>query len=243
MITVAFTVSCRRPRYLRRTVESWAKCSGEARYLFSLEPPPREFGIGDFIQWAHNGLGEVEVIARPQKLGCNANTYQAMRDGFRKSDFVVLAEEDIEVANDTVAYFNWASEAYRDDPQVLAVCAHVKKSDHGTEDGVFRAPWFSPLVWGTWKDRWEALLEPGWQTWADSWDALVRTVNAERSTNCVFPQLSRSLHFGETSTMTPRQASGEPNYFHRTALSQCYRPAYQPVIYREGCIPLGVELY
>jgi hypothetical protein len=245
LITVAFTVSCRRPRYLRRTVESWARCRGEARYLFSLEPPGREFGIGEFIQWAHHMLGDVEIITRPQPLGCSDNTFHALRDGFKKSDFVVLAEEDIEVADDTLEYFTWASGAYRDSSQVLAVCAHVKgASETATESGVSRAPWFSPLVWGTWRDRWEGLLAPDWrEPEGGGWDGYVRKLNAERSMECVFPHLSRALHFGESSTLTPRTAGGGPNYYHRTALSQCFSPAYGSQDYQESVIPFGMELY
>jgi hypothetical protein len=244
MITVAFTVSCRRPRYLRRTLESWARCRGEAQFLFSMEPASREFGLGQFVHWARSVLGDVKVVGSHERLGCNRNTYKALDEGFRQSEFTVLAEEDIEVASDALEYFTWASQEYRGDPQVLAVCAHVKEGGQGAcVEGVARAPWFSPLVWGTWQAKWEALLEPGWRQCPDSWDAHVRTVCAERSLCCVFPDMSRAVHFGENSTQMPRQANGDPNYFHRQALSQCYRPHYEPQPYREGGIPRGTVLY
>lgn len=233
MLTIAMTVSCRRPRYLRRAVNSWAAARGDKRLLLSCEPARREFGLGEFRRWLRSFPGETEVDPSPVHLGCSANTARAVSLALRRDSFAVLAEEDIEVADDVVEYFTWAREVYRDDPSVLAVCAHVKDSGRG-EDEVIRAPWFSPLVWGTWADRWENLLAGPWQGYQDSWDALVRTVRYERGLVCVFPARSRSLHFGESSCCTPRQASGEPNYFHRTALSSCYSAHYEPQQYREA---------
>lgn len=243
MITVAFTVSCKRPRYLRRAVESWARCRGPARFLFSLEPPPRSFGVGEFTQWAREGLRDVEVVVRPRHLGCNVNTYRALSDGFRESDFVVLAEEDIEVADDTLEYFTWAQAAYQSTPGTVAVCAHVKEAGDGGPADVLRAPWFSPLVWGTWRDRWEELLSPGWLEHPHAWDGHVRmTGAADLSRRCVFPARSRSRHFGERSTITPARADGTPNYFHLSALTSCFAWEYGQQDYREAQVT-GAVLY
>lgn len=245
MITVAFTVSCKRPRYLERAVESWARCAyrGEARFLFSLEPPPRSFGVAGFGQYVKNLLGDATVIVRPEHLGCNRNTYQALRDGFAVSDFTVLAEEDIEVSDDALGYLIWSAEKYRRVPEAMAVCAHVKAAGDGGQADVFRAPWFSPLVWGTWRDRWQHLIEPGWDAYQHGWDGHVREVGASNPERfSVFPALSRSRHFGESSTLTPRQAGGAPNYFHRTALTSCFSTDYGRQEYREARVA-GATLY
>lgn len=242
MITIAFTVSCRRPKYLARTVQSWARCRGEAQFVFSLEPPIREFRVGEFTQWVHATFPHAVVIVHPQRLGCNANTYQAMRAGFGLSGFTVVAEEDIEVSDDAIEYFTWASETYRSSPEVFAACAHVKDAGTGTAADVFRAPWFSPLVWGTWRDRWEDQLQPGWLAFQDSWDAHARFRLFDRGSVSIFPALSRSRHFGENSTMVPKTADGQPNFFHRSALTSCFFSAYGPQQYAEAAVE-GATLY
>lgn len=233
VITVAMTVSSRRPRYLRRAMHSWAHARGDKQMIVAIEPPDRDFGIAEFQQWMSSFPGPVSIVRAPEHLGCNANTRRAMELGLSANSFAVLAEEDIEVSEDVIEYFEWASERYREDETVLAVCAHVKSST-GADDEVVRAPWFSPLIWGTWADRWENLLAGPWKDYTDSWDALVRSVCHDRQLQCVYPARSRSLHYGENSTLTPKMAGGQANYFHRSALSQCYERYRGPQSYREA---------
>lgn len=244
MITVAFTVSTRRPRYLRRTLESWAQVRGldRVRLVFFLEPPIRVFDVGAFTQWARTlPAAEVHVERSNWQLGCNANTRRAMSAALRLDDFAVLAEEDTVVADDIVEYYEWAACEYRTLP-VLAVCAHVKAAGAGTSADVFLAPWFSPLGWGTWADRWENVISPGWEKYGSGWDGHVRDVRHEAGLDCAYPALSRTRHFGDRSTLTPPQAGGRPSYICQTAVSQCYQQHYGPQVYRE--VPVtGAVLY
>lgn len=183
-----------------------------------------------------------EVVRASRHMGCTANTRSALEHGFRQSSFTVVAEEDIEVADDTLEYFTWARDSYAGDGQVLAACANSVEHGDGSDGSVLRAQWFSPLVWGTWRDRWEQVIAPAWTTDFHGWDGTLRTIVAEQDKRCVFPACSRALHFGEKSTLTPGQGNGQPNFFHRSAVSRSYRGRYGPQQYCETAVG-GAVLY
>lgn len=216
----------------------------DAHVILSLEPvhPRSGFPLAEMRSWVQRIFPSWEAHMAQQPLGCTPNTRKALALGFGRADFTILAEEDIEVADDVLEYFTWA-QRYRDDPDALAVCAHSKEAGSGTECDVFTAPWFSPLVWGTWRDRHDSILVPAWEQQKVPWDAVVRDTGAAHPGRyCVFPACSRALHFGEVSNHTPRRADGAPNYFHLSALSKCYRPHYDQQDYRETQVA-GAVLY
>lgn len=245
MIAIAFTVSCRRPRYLYRCLESWSQVRGirDAYLVLALEPvhPLSQFPIGQvrsYMARTFPGHHEITVASEPQ--GCTPNTRRALARAFQVADFAILAEEDIEVADDVLEYFAYA-QRYQGSPDVLAVCANTREHGDGTEADVFTAPWFSPLVWGTWRGRHDDILAPAWAQRDVPWDGTAKEVLSTRQMLGVFPAWSRALHFGESSNMTPRSANG-PNYFYRQALSNCYRPHYDPQEFRNAVVS-GAVLY
>jgi hypothetical protein len=236
-LTVAFTVSCLREKYLRQALDSWARVRGiqDAHLLFCLEPrPPRSpFPVAEFKEFLRRSFASTQVAVNQTRLGCFANTKSTLDLAFAGgSEFAVLAEEDLLVSTDVLEYFTWA-QRFKNDPQVQAVCAHSFETS-GQPHQVVRADWFSPLVWGTWPDRWRSFIRPGWggiPSNPEAWDANMRFLVRNHSQLSVFPAWSRSQHIGRASTLTPGPLA---EYFYQGSLSKVFERDYPgPASYTE----------
>jgi hypothetical protein len=240
---IAFTVSGLRQKYLRRSLASWGRARGVQGWhlLFCVEPAPRVFPVAEFAQWAHRCFASAEVAVNDRRLGCLANTRNALARAFGSgAGFAVIAEEDCEVADDVLEYFCWARDAYAGDRTVVTACAHALRAERGEAHQAVRARWFNPVIWGTWPDRWRDVIAPGWGTiegWPEAWDTNLRRICARRGLDSIFPVRSRALHIGETSTLTPGQLA---EYYYRQALSSSFSPAYPPGKYEE--VPFTEDL-
>ena len=234
--TIAFTVSAQREKYLRQALDSWGKVRGiqDAHLLFCMEPRPvhSPFPVGEFKAFLQRSFRSTEVIVNDVRKGCFANTRDTMRRAFADgASFTILAEEDLVVADDLLEYFTWA-QRYRDDEKAIAVCSHVMATS-GLPGKAVRVPWFSPLVWGTWPDRWEQFILPGWGGIPgnpEAWDHHLRTLIHEGGLCSLFPAWSRSEHIGRASTLTPGALS---EHFFEASTSQCFRPHYEPQDWQE----------
>lgn len=249
MITVAFTVSCVRQKYLRATVDSWARARGarDARFIFCLEPPGTfpvtEFC--DYVRWELSPNVQVQVSDKP--LGCLENTRRAMEQaiGCSEEGFGVVAEEDVEVADDVLEYLEWARSSYYEDADVVAVCTHARASQVDSPNAVVKANWFCPLVWGTWHDRWERFIKPAWgplegSNNPEAWDTNLQRLLSATGRPAVFPVRSRSLHIGELSTL---MGSVLGEYVYKASVSECYSPKYPPASFSEVPYPQGGLLW
>lgn len=180
------------------------------------------------------------------------NTYRAMETALALDDFAVLAEEDIQVADDVIEYFTWCRREYEHDASVRSACAHVHSARGGEPSQVTRACWFNPLVWGTWRSRWPALRS----TWTgtpgdrqfnphhasraeDAWDNNLRVVFQERGWHSVFPVRSRTQHQGKVSTLMPVPLA---DHFYLGSLSDCFAAHYDPQAYHEVPFPEEIGL-
>lgn len=235
MIAVAFTVSCQRPDYLRKTLASWraVRGNGEARFIFCLEPGTG-FPVGDFSRWAAGEFPGCTVEVNETRKGCMGNTRHALERAFAAgAEFAVVAEEDVQVSSDILEYFSWAQGQYLDDEDTVAVCAHAKSATAAEPSSVVRAHWFSPLVWGTWPEKWQGFIAPRWTAWAEysqAWDGHLKQAIAESGKYSIHPVGSRSRHFGKTSTLVPWVFQDS---FYERALSTCFSRDYPPQEYRE----------
>ena len=240
---IAFTVSGLREKYLRETLSSWGRVRGvqDWHLVFALEPCRHAFPVAEFAQWVRRCFASAEVVVADSQLGCLRNTRRAMRLSFdRGAEFAILAEEDIRVSDDVLEYFTWARDTYAAEEQVTAVCAHSLRTEAGGDADVVLREWFNPIVWGTWKDRWDTFIEPGWGAYegnAESWDNNLRVQVALAGRQSVFPVRSRSLHTGQTSTLTRAPLS---EYFYQQALSSSFTAHREPCSYAE--IPFSRKL-
>src|SRR6185437_10605015 len=156
-------------------------------------------------QWVSRCFASAEVVVADSRLGCLRNTRRALDLAFAAgAEFAVLAEEDVRVSDDVLEYFAWARDAYAADSEVMTVCAHAKKTDGGTDADVVRAGWFNPVIWGTWKDRWEGYIARDWgycEGNTESWDHYLRMRIKTDGKASIYPVRSRSLHIGQVSTL------------------------------------------
>lgn len=193
----------RRPTYLRESLESWRKVRGveDWRFYVFLEPTDRTEKMYEVL----NDFDDIidGVVLNEEKLGVLKNPHKAMSQSFESSaDFTVLAEEDIVVTSDVLEYFTWAAETLQDDKKILAALAwsdHLYENDAQFSE-VQTLEWFNPLIWGTWRDRWEEVLSPTWDLtyeW-DGWDHhLNRQIIPDGGYSLVRPRYSRSQHIGK----------------------------------------------
>jgi hypothetical protein len=199
---LAFT-AYNRVNYLEQTVASW----NEVRRLdtwnahFYIEPS----SVQTYVTDAANEL-DTAVIAHfnSEHKGVLGNPWNAFNDRFNDgADFVVLAEDDVVVSSDILEYFEWASEEYKDDQSILAINAWTESG--GEENEVFRIHYFSPLIWGIWRDRWETHLRDTWDfdystSNADGsqagWDGNIWRIMQAKKLDCIQPRQSRSDHIG-----------------------------------------------
>lgn len=181
------------------------------------------------------------VVINETRLNCLANTRAALDKAFETgAEFAVVAEEDLAVSDDVLEYFTWA-QRYRADPDVTAVCAHTfRAGPRSLASAAVRVDWFSPLVWGTWRDRWEEFIRPAWAGAMGNpqgWDLNLRLQIVAEKKVSVFPGRSRSIHRGTTSTMT---AAPLAEHFYKASLTNCFQPHYNPQDWRE--VPRAKEM-
>lgn len=233
-ITVAFTVTGMRPKYLKAALDSWHAVRGvqQVPLLVRHEPIQNQL-IGELREAMTEAFTDARVDVNPEWFGCARNTRVAMEDAFRDgADFAVLAEEDMIVSSDVLEYFAWAAQAYRHDPDVMAVSAH---SFHGERDrsAVVRRVWFNPQMWGTWPGKWEQFISRGWKGIpgnAEAWDADLRERFGLAQVRCIFPLVSRVQHEGEVSTLTRMPLAG---HFYHQFRSHSFEPDIPPQEYHE----------
>jgi hypothetical protein len=189
-----------RPRYLERTLAALAKCDGirDCRVAVMLDPCDETNEQADAA--SYYGFQPFVMTAR---AGCNRAIQAAFQYGFQHmgSEFHVHLEDDTVPTRDCLAWFAWASDAYRSNPAVMNVSGYQKISNGRLGECGLRR-WFTPWGWGTWLDRWVG-LNYGWAGSEPSWDVVVN--HAIRSGRYeVFPTVSRIQNIGaEKGTHVP----------------------------------------
>jgi hypothetical protein len=201
-----------RPEYLRSSVASWNNVRNLQNWDTEFFIEPSE--VKDEVTTIALELQTtVTPNQNPEKLGVLVNPWNALNTAFENgADFVVLAEDDILVSSDILEYFEWANEEYATAFDVLAVNAFSNLGD-GKSNQVVRSEQFSPLVWGTWRSRWENTLRDTWDKDYSSgnddgseagWDWNINRLLRQNSWQIIKPVNSRSTHIGIFGThMTP----------------------------------------
>lgn len=218
-----------RPQYLERVLSSWQKARGiRDIHSFTLalghHPPAfmdqirlydafrRELGLAD------RGLLKPDSSAARASRGMHRAIGEAANWVLSRDpaiDFLVFGEEDIVVSSDVLEYMSWARGKFADNEQVLCVCAHSAGGQgwdpkRPIEDGsadqatVRLSPSFNAWCWGTWRDRWERILEPDWD-WECSkgprpdqmgYDWGIYHAVQREGYLCMVPDASRSQNIG-----------------------------------------------
>lgn len=236
-----FTV-CDRPDYLEQALASWRRVRGVERHRFHFQVEPTlatPANVALIEQFGQDVLAPVSWQVNPTLLGVHLNPYVAFIHGFGAADYVVLCEDDVVVSEDIVEYHEWASAAYVHDTELAAVCSYVHDGT-GPFDHVLRTPAFAPLIWGTWRDRWDEYVGREWDKDGSTyngtpgnnvgWDWNLNTRVCPRlGKKFLLPLMSRADHIGVVGTH-----SREGDAFTH---ARVFEPAVQPQRY---CEPVGV---
>lgn len=199
--------------YIKQTITSWnnVRKINEYSTTFFVEPSHLEAHIVAEISKLDTNL---KLHINSEKRGVLVNPWHALDTAFSNgADFVVLAEDDVVVSSDTLELFEWASECYAQDESVLAV--NMFSQVGGTKaNQVIRDGKFSPLVWGTWVDRWDSILRDTWDKDYSTgnsdgseagWDWNINRILSSSKKDVIKPIQSRSDHMGKLAGthMTP----------------------------------------
>ena len=146
------------------------------------------------------------ALENPRRLGCSANTYNALVTGFRSTEFVIVCEDDVLFARDALKFFEHCRDAYRDDKDVFTIGAYSRRICRPKEYyHLRRSGWFTPWGWGTWSDRW-AQIEAGLRHRLDDkdpWDVITNH-EIRKGRFQVIPFLARTQNVGgEGGTYCP----------------------------------------
>jgi hypothetical protein len=225
---VVFT-SYNRSDYLQDTLRSWIDVANKNGYdfFFKLEPSSMQKKMEKkMISFLSEQRLHGDVINNPERKGVLLNPWEGLNTMFEQGyDFVVLAEDDIEVSDDILHFFDDLSERHLRDEEVLAICASSYHLWKDSEDisSYQKKQAFSPLIWGTWKDRWNQYLRDSWDKdystgkngvgggW--DWNIYLRIL-PKYNLKCIYPLVSRSRHIGRKGVHML-----EENYHESVAIS------------------------
>ena len=175
--TAIMMTAWRRPQYLRQVLASWAKVDGVrdvAAFVVCLDESDRTDRMIAVIAEAFTEHGLLvsaypnnDHAGNPVQFGVSVNPVESgtmILNRFPQVDYLVMAEEDLIVADDTLRYLSWADEMFRDNPEVLIACAHSPDNPSVDADpaAVVLMRRFRCWIWATWRDRWFNVLEPTW---------------------------------------------------------------------------------
>jgi GT2 family glycosyltransferase len=203
---IVFTVY-NRTEYLSQTLNAWAKVKDLDQFdiYFRVEPSDKLRQVGDIIKkFANSVKANVHIGVNHKRYGCAKNSYTALDEAFKKYNFVILAEDDIEPSADVANFFSELNNKYMDDKLVGAIVANHEEPGYAV-DKVSKVDFFRGLIWGTWKHQWDKYIK-------DTWDFAYETAGEEglggwdwnislrvfpsNNLKVVVPHASRSQHIG-----------------------------------------------
>jgi hypothetical protein len=198
---IVFTLY-QRPFYTRKVLQSWRAVRGikDWDFHFYIDPSNQS---RDQIARAHDFLMDTgtsgSVTVNEVHMGVLRAPYWALSQTFDSLyEYVVLAEEDVEVGNDVLEYMLAAQE--------YAHVACAWSDEDAAEDEMQLRKWFTPWCWGTDAETWNTRLKPTWDldySSADErgpggWDCNIglRLVN-DTDLKVMFPRVARARHIGQ----------------------------------------------
>lgn len=124
---------------------------------------------------------------------------------FPKAEFAIIFEEDLDVAQDALVYFNQTIDLLIDDPSLYCVSAWNDLGyQHSAKDRelLYRVETMPGLGWMLSRKLYKEELEPTWLSAGrpHDWDMWIRVESVRKGRECIIPDISRTYHFGSTGT-------------------------------------------
>lgn len=204
-----------RPEYLGPVLDSLVGVRGweDWHLCISIEPSDRLQEVQDlvatFLPKVHPR--SVEVIVNPERYGVLHHPWVRWQELFERGfDYVLRSEDDLIHGQDVLEYHSWAAATFQHDPAVGIVTAFAADNRSHAECHR-RIGLGSPLLIGTWFDRWRDVIGPTWDhdystgdTNTRGWDHNIHLrVFPERGLHAILPNHTKVEHigvFGEHST-------------------------------------------
>jgi len=254
---VALLISAwRRPRYLKRTLASWAKVPEVAdlrSITIALGRSERETEQWEAITAAEQQMGRTITI-RPDSPAATASPgmHRALGEAIAATfdadpglEFLVCSEEDVMVGDDVLALLDWERQLRIDHPQILVCEAHNELGQGWHPKGAYDDPYddpavvrlvstFHPWCFAIWRDRWKEVIEPVWDWECNSgsrgfdsgYDWRLNRLIQEGGYAAAAPLASRSQNIGRYEGVYANPA----NYGLTQSLS--FRDHREPTEYR-----------
>lgn len=147
---------------------------------------------------------------------------------FPAAEFAIIFEEDLDVAQDALVFFNQTVDLLRRDSSLYCVSAW---NDQGYEHTVstetaglaYRVETMPGLGWMLSRELYKHELEPNWpsSTQPHDWDMWIRSAPIRRGRECIIPDVSRTFHFGSSGTNI--NAYFQRQYFSKHAFARATR--------------------
>lgn len=150
-----------RIEHLQRCVESlkksrWAKYT---RLFISIDfPPNKKYVEGynkvkKYVMTQIDGFKEVIYYIQTRNLGAYENERFLINEVYKKYDTFIFTEDDNVFAPSAIEYFNKGLISYRDNNDIIVICAHSKKEYIDGSNNTFLLPAFSGYGFATWKHK------------------------------------------------------------------------------------------
>ena len=129
----------------------------------------------------------------------------ALDDTFRKypnAEYMVILEEDLEVAEDIMDYFSQMLPVLASDQSIYCLSAWNDNSyKHSCNDPsmVYRIEGMPGLGWVLKRELYINELQAKWPGigYTGDWDLWMRTPSVRKGRECIIPDISRTFHFGK----------------------------------------------
>ena len=99
------------------------------------------------------GFGRVEVVERPENWGLARSIIDGVTTVLRRSDRVIVLEDDLVLSPYFLRFMNDALETYKDEPRV----GHIQACDFTQDPSLpdtFLIKWTGSWGWATWRRAW-----------------------------------------------------------------------------------------
>lgn len=197
-----------RPEYFKKTVESWAQVKQKEQWdlVISLDYTPDDTIRQQMLDIAHSldnsGFRRVKIDKMEKNLGVLEHPYAAFTKYFNKgADFIVRAEDDLIVSDDILHYFMANQQTFKSDYSIASIHGCTFEQESLGSEYVSKSSRFNPLVFGTWRDRWDAYIGPTWDRDYSTYNGTVgNQAGWDWNLNTrVLPKLGKSVLLPHTS--------------------------------------------